>query len=342
MKSLLTFLTTIAVSTSLCAGDTCPLSTARTGQTAHNPTCPTTGSPFGSRVIYHGPSHTLVAAPAEGASASGTKDIVDTAVAAGSFKTLVAAVKAAGLVDTLKGAGPFTVFAPTDAAFAKLPEGTVAELLKPENKARLQAILTYHVVPGKVQAADVVKLTGATTVQGQQIDVSVKNNNVSVDGANVIKTDIQTSNGVIHVIDSVLLPTEKDIVQTAVEAKTFTTLLAAAKAAGLVEVLQSDGPLTVFAPTDEAFAQLPAGTVADLLKPENKEKLVAILTYHVVPGKVMAADVVELKSAKTVNGAEISIDASDAGVMINKSKVVAADIEASNGVIHVIDSVLLP
>ncbi len=342
MKSFLTFLTTIAVSTTLIAGDNCPLAGSRIVSSSGTSNCPTSGSHVGQRIVHGGPVHTLVAAPAEAATDSASKDIVDTAVAAGSFKTLVAAVKAAGLVDTLKGAGPFTVFAPTDAAFAKLPEGTIVELLKPENKARLQAILTYHVVPGKVQAADVVKLTGAKTVQGQQIDVSVKNNKVSVDGANVVKTDIQTSNGVIHVIDSVLLPSEKDIVQTAADAKTFTTLLAAAKAAGLVEVLQSDGPLTVFAPTDEAFAQLPAGTVADLLKPENKEKLAAILTYHVVPGRVMAADVVEMKSAKTVNGAEISIDASDAGVMINKSKVVAADIEATNGVIHVIDSVLLP
>ena len=134
------------------------------------------------------------------------KDIVDTAVAAGSFKTLVAAVKAAGLVETLKGEGPFTVFAPTDEAFAKLPKGTVESLLKPENKAQLQAILTYHVVPGKVMAADVVKITGAVSVQGQQIDVVVKDGKVKVDGANVLKTDIACSNGVIHVIDSVILP----------------------------------------------------------------------------------------------------------------------------------------
>ncbi len=137
-----------------------------------------------------------------------TADIVDTAVSAGSFNTLVAAVKAAGLVDTLKGEGPFTVFAPTDEAFAKLPAGTVEDLLKPENKAKLQAILTYHVVPGKVLAADVVKLTSATTVQGQDVGIKVSDAGVSVDNALVVKTDIETSNGVIHVIDSVILPTE--------------------------------------------------------------------------------------------------------------------------------------
>ncbi len=270
------------------------------------------------------------------------KDIVDTAVGAGSFKTLVAAVKAAGLVETLKGEGPFTVFAPTDEAFAKLPKGTVESLLKPENKAKLQAILTYHVVSGKVMAADVVKVTGAVSVQGQQIDVVVKDGKVKVDGANVVKTDISCSNGVIHVIDSVILPADKDIVDTAVAAGSFKTLAAALTAAGLVETLKGEGPFTVFAPTDEAFAKLPAGTVESLLLPENREKLISILTYHVVSGRVLASDVVKLKSAKTVNGKEARIKLSDKGVMVDAAKVLATDIEASNGVIHVIDSVILP
>ena len=135
-----------------------------------------------------------------------TQNIVDTAVAAGQFKTLAAALGAAGLVDTVKGAGPFTVFAPTDAAFAKLPAGTVENLLKPENKAKLIAILTYHVVPGKVMAADVVKLKEAKTVNGKMLQVRVKGSNVMINDANVTATDIAASNGVIHVIDSVVLP----------------------------------------------------------------------------------------------------------------------------------------
>ena len=147
----------------------------------------------------------LVIAPAVMA-APASKDIVDTAVSAGSFNTLVAAVKAAGLVDTLKGDGPFTVFAPTDDAFKKLPAGTVEDLLKPENKAKLQAVLTYHVVSGKVMASDVVKLNKATTVQGQDVKIAVKGDKVHVNNANVVKTDIGTSNGVIHVIDTVILP----------------------------------------------------------------------------------------------------------------------------------------
>jgi len=134
------------------------------------------------------------------------KDIVDTAVAAGNFKTLATALTAADLVETLKGKGPFTVFAPTDEAFAKLPKGTVEDLLKPENKKKLAGILTYHVVAGKVMAADVVKLTEATTVQGSKVSIKVTDGKVKVDGANVVKTDIGCSNGVIHVIDAVILP----------------------------------------------------------------------------------------------------------------------------------------
>jgi uncharacterized surface protein with fasciclin (FAS1) repeats len=134
------------------------------------------------------------------------KDIVDTAVAAGSFKTLVTAVKAAGLVETLKGSGPFTVFAPTDEAFAKLPAGTLETLLKPENKEKLKGILTYHVVAGKVMAKDVVTLKEAKTVNGQMLTIAVKDGKVMVDSANVVKTDVAASNGVIHVIDAVLLP----------------------------------------------------------------------------------------------------------------------------------------
>jgi uncharacterized surface protein with fasciclin (FAS1) repeats len=135
------------------------------------------------------------------------KDIVDTAVAAGSFNTLVAAIKAADLVSTLKGKGPFTVFAPTDEAFAKLPAGTLEMLLKPENKAKLAAILTYHVVSGKVKAKKVVKLTSAKTVQGSEVNIMIKDGGVVLnESSNVIKTDIMTSNGVIHVIDAVILP----------------------------------------------------------------------------------------------------------------------------------------
>jgi uncharacterized surface protein with fasciclin (FAS1) repeats len=139
-------------------------------------------------------------------SARAEQDIVDTAIAAGSFNTLAKALTAAGLVDTLKGAGPFTVFAPTDAAFAKLPAGTVESLLKPENKEKLRRILTYHVVAGRVSAADVMKMKSAKAVSGDTITISAKNGGVMADNAKVVKTDIAASNGVIHVIDTVLMP----------------------------------------------------------------------------------------------------------------------------------------
>ena len=157
------------------------------------------------------PMPTAVPTPAEAptptaAPAMEAKDIVDTAVAAGSFNTLASALTAAGLVDTLKGEGPFTVFAPTDEAFAKLDKALLEDLLKPENKDKLVAILTYHVVPGKVTAADVVKLTSAKTVQGEEITIKTDNDMVMINDAKVTTPDVMAGNGVIHVIDTVILP----------------------------------------------------------------------------------------------------------------------------------------
>lgn len=269
-------------------------------------------------------------------------DIVDTAVSAGQFETLVAAVKAAGLVDALKSDGPFTVFAPTDAAFAKLPDGTISTLLKPENKSTLQAILKYHVVPGKVMAKDVVKLNGAKTLAEQWAAINTTGGKVMVDNARVVKTDIETSNGVIHVIDSVILPETKNLVEVAASAKSFNTLLAAAKSAGLAEVLAEGGPFTVFAPTDEAFGKLPEGTIATLLKPENKSKLAAILKYHVVAGRVFSPDAVKAGKAKTLQGQMVAIKTSGGKAMVDNATIVKTDIDASNGVVHVIDTVILP
>jgi len=267
-----------------------------------------------------------------------TRDIVDIAVEDGRFTTLVAAVEAAGLVDALKGEGPLTVFAPTDDAFAALPEGTVAALL--EDTPALSNILLYHVAEGKYMASDVVELTQLETLQGQYLDISVMDGKVMVDNAQIIITNIEASNGVIHVIDAVVLPETRDIVDIAVEDGRFTTLVAAVQAAGLVDALKAEGPLTVFAPTDEAFAALPDGTVEGLLA--DIPALTDVLLYHVVDGKVMAADVVELSAAPTLQGQDVSISVMDGKVMINDSLVIIPDLETSNGVIHVIDAVLLP
>ncbi|MCG8409041.1 MAG: fasciclin domain-containing protein [Phycisphaerales bacterium] len=273
---------------------------------------------------------------------AGQKDIVDTAVSAGSFKTLATALTKADLVGTLKGKGPFTVFAPTDDAFAKLPKKTLETLLKPENRRQLTSILTYHVVPGRVEASQVVKMTKAGTVNGQQIDIKTAGGKVMVDAANVIKTDIVCTNGIIHVIDSVIMPSMDDIVETAVKAGKFKTLTAALKAAGLVDALKGDGPFTVFAPTDEAFAKLPKGTLESLLKPENKEKLVSILKYHVVSGRVFAEDALRAGKARTIQKSEVWIRTSDGKPKVNDATIAKVDIDASNGVIHVIDGVLIP
>jgi len=283
----------------------------------------------------------LVQFPASSVQAA-EKDIVTTAVEAQSFKTLAAALKAAGLVETLQSKGPFTVFAPTDDAFAKLPAGTVETLLKPENKQQLVSVLTYHVVPGKVNAASVVKLNAAATVNGQRVDIKVADGKVQIDQATVVTADIHCSNGVIHVIDAVILPSADTIPATADKAGTFKTLLAAAKAAGLVEVLAGDKPLTVFAPTDEAFAKLPAGTVESLLKPENKEKLAAILKYHVVPGRVFSNEVLSKSDLKSVQGGMLTAEMKNGVATIAGANLIATDIDAANGVIHVIDAVMLP
>ena len=266
-------------------------------------------------------------------------DIVDTAVAAGSFTTLVKAVQAAGLVETLKGPGPFTVFAPNDAAFAKVPADVLAGLLA--DKAALTKVLTYHVVPGRVTSADLARSTWAKTVEGGSLLVGAGEGEVRVDGAKVIGADLETSNGLIHVIDTVLLP-RKDLVDTAVGAGSFTTLVAAVKAAGLVDTLKGEGPFTVFAPTDAAFAALPAGAVDGLLK--NVPQLKAVLTYHVVPGRVLSSDLkVGTVEVATVEGRKLTIvKGADGTVTVNGAKVTAADVVAGNGVIHVIDGVVLP
>ena len=239
-----------------------------------------------------------------------------------------------------RGEGPFTVFAPTDDAFAKLPAGTVESLLA--DIPALTDILLYHVVAANAKAADVVGLYSAVTVQGQPVTITVAGDAVMVNEARVVITDIEASNGIIHVIDSVLIPPQElgTIVDVAVADGRFTTLVAAVQAAGLAETLQGEGPFTVFAPTDDAFARLPAGTVESLLG--DIPALTDILLYHVVAANAKAADVVGLDSVTTVQGQPVTITVAGDAVLVNEARVVITDIEASNGTIHVIDSVLIP
>jgi transforming growth factor-beta-induced protein len=335
-------------------------------------------------------------------SARADSTIVDVAVADGRFTTLAAALEAAGLIETLQSDGPFTVFAPTDEAFARLPAGTVEALLN--DIPTLTSILLYHVVPGRALAADVVKLESADTALGKPVAITVSHGRVRVNESRVVLTDVQASNGVIHVIDRVLLPPAeagpneyivqrgdtlfaiaqrllgdgrrfpeivrmtnrlngldqgyarisnpnliyigdklalpRNIVETAVNDGRFTTLVAAVQAADLVGTLQGPGPFTVFAPTDEAFAKLPDGTLEALL--EDIPTLTNILLYHVVPGEVRASQVVTLDSAETAQGSAVQIRVENGRALINDATVVITDIPTTNGVIHVIDTVILP
>jgi len=282
-------------------------------------------------------------------------DIVDVATGAGQFTTLLAAAQAAGLVDALKAPGPITVFAPTDAAFASLLAKlgvTPAQLLA--NVPLLTAVLKYHVVPGKVLSTDLQSTQSPTTLSGLQMLVTKDAGGVTINGyAKVVSADVAASNGVIHVVDSVLLPfvqgapaiSSDTIVDVASKAGSFTTLLAAAQAAGLVDALKAPGPITVFAPTDAAFATLIRRlhtTPEKLLA--NKALLTKVLTYHVVAGRITAADLKRGRNVvTTLNGRKIVVVKTSKGVTVNRTaKVTTADIGASNGVIHVINRVLVP
>lgn len=275
--------------------------------------------------------------------------IVKTAAAAGQFKTLLSLLVAADLDDALKGDGPFAVFAPTDEAFARLPKGTVEDLLKPENKAKLTSLLTYHVVTGRERFNYDNAAPGTPydfkTLNGAKVNITRGDGVLKVNESTIQVQNIACSNGSVQVIDRVLIPpaaVKNTIPVVAEKAGTFKTLLAAVTAAELAEVLSGDGPFTVFAPTDEAFAKLPNGTVERLLKPENRKQLVGILKYHVVAGKLSAKELVKADGAKTLDGGRVGVGISGGRVTVNRSAVVASDVAADNGVIHVIDTVLMP
>ena len=262
------------------------------------------------------------------------KNIVETAQAAGQFKTLLAAAEAAGLAEALASPGPLTVFAPTDEAFGKLPKGTVENLLKPENRAKLAAILKYHVVAGELTAGAVLRAGKADTLQGNTVLFQAAEGGARIDEANILKTDIRASNGIIHVIDRVILP--KDLVARLADDGRFSTLVTAVKAAGLAEALSGQGSLTVFAPTNAAFDKLPAGALGSLLEPSSRGKLQEILKLHVSSGAVRVGS----RPIQTLQGESLTL--AQAGGTIGGVAITQSDIVTSNGIIHVIDAVLLP
>ena len=267
-------------------------------------------------------------------------DIPRTAQCTGVHNSLVAGVVQAELLETLQGNGPFTLFAPTDQAFADAGID-LAALDTPEGKAALSDILLYHVVSGEVPAANVTDCMTASAVNGQTLAFTV-NGGVMVNGASVTTADVATSNGIIHVIDKVLSPTDSpnDIPRTAQCTGIHNSLVSAVVQAELLETLQGTGPFTLFAPTDQAFAD--AGIdLAALDTPEGKAALTDILLYHVIAGNVPSSAVTECLTANTVNGSPIAFTVGD-GVMVNDATVTLADVNTSNGVIHVIDKVLTP
>ena len=268
------------------------------------------------------------------------QNIIEIAEDTPSLSTLVTAIGVADLTETLEGAGPFTVFAPTNDAFNDLPAGVLEYLL--DNPTELAAVLQYHVVSGKVLSTDLS--TGTVATLNGNIEVNV-GSSVTINGtSNVTTADVEATNGVVHIIDEVLipegfeLPPTEDIIELAQGTSNLSTLVTAITTADLVATLQGDGPFTVFAPTNEAFENLPEGVLDYLL--DNPSELAGILQYHVVSGSVLSTDL-SSGIVATLNG-DIDIDVSS-GVVINGSAtVVNADIKATNGVVHIIDEVLIP
>jgi uncharacterized surface protein with fasciclin (FAS1) repeats len=290
--------------------------------------------------------------PAPAPTPAPTKNVVELAQGTADLSILVEAVVAAGLAPTLSGAGPYTVFAPTNAAFAAaLTELglTKAQLLDPANKTLLTQILTYHVVQGKFLKAQVPVGTPIATLQGESLTVDSTLAITDQRGrkANITATDIVATNGVVHLIDKVILPTNKNVVQVAQGNPDFSVLVEAVVAAGLTSTLSGPGPYTVFAPTNAAFtaALTELGlTKAQLLDPVNKPLLTKILTYHVVSGKYLKAQVPVGTPIATLQTETLTVDSTltITDQRGRKAKITATDIAATNGVVHVIDKVILP
>jgi transforming growth factor-beta-induced protein len=259
------------------------------------------------------------------------------------LSTLVTALQAAELVSTLNGDGPFTVFAPVNSAFAELDDDLLARLLEDDNQALLQKVLTYHVVPGRILAADLEDGQTVTTVEGSTLTIDL-DGSPSVNGVEIVRTDIAASNGVVHLISGVLTQ-NLDVTDTAV-LQGFDTLVAALSAADLVDDLQGDGPFTVFAPTEQAFADLLATLNVTAEQLLARDDLDDILLYHVVAGEAFASDLSDGQVLSTLGSGTLTVSITGSTVSLvganNTVTVVVPNVDVSNGVIHAIDAVLLP
>ena len=270
--------------------------------------------------------------------------IMDLVAADARFKTLAAAVNAAGLGEVLSGAGPFTVFAPTDAAFESLPEGTVEALLTEEGKTSLISILKNHVVSGRADLSSALGAGSISNLENNTLKVTFSEGSVRVNDAVLRQADVSTSNGIVHIIDSVLVPTKEgptSILETANKAGSFKTLLAAVETAGLEDYLESGESVTIFAPTDAAFNKLPAGTVEQLLKPENRKKLETVLINHALQGSVGAGTALSQGTAETLGNQTLTFKIQEGRFQVNGITIDTVDLVCSNGIIHVVDEVIL-
>ena len=288
-------------------------------------------------------------------------NIVDLALSVPDLSTLVTALKAGSddaldLIGALSGEGPFTVFAPTNAAFAALPPQEFRRLLDPANIRDLQALLTFHVATGRVLSGDLTDQQKIFMLDGKPVKVTLRPGQVFIDRALVVNPDNEASNGVVHIIDEVLVlppspppppPGPMNIVQLAQSVPTLSTLVTAVVEAQLADTLSNEGPFTVFAPNNQAFNQLPSGELQRLLRPENIGELQSVLTLHVVAGRIFSDELKDGQKVTTLNGEELSFIVRNGIVLVFSggtvsSQVVAADNVATNGVVHIVTKVLLP
>ena len=351
--------------TTTASGSSTPGTTAKSTTTA---AASTMGANFG-------PACSAVPASGSGSFAGMAKDPAATAASNNPvLSTVVSAVKAAGLVDTLNGPGPFTIFAPSNDAFAKIDKATIDKLMA-DPKGDLTKILTYHVVPGKLSADDLVKAGTEKTVNGAEVKITKSGDTIKVNDSSVVCGNIETANATVFIVDSVLMPPTsgasagatsypanfgsacsavpasgsgsfegmaKDPAATAASNNpVLSTVVSAVKAAGLVDTLNGPGPFTIFAPSNDAFAKIDPNTLKTLLA-DPKGDLTKILTYHVVPGKLSADDLVKAGTEKTVEGGSVKITADGDTIKVNDATVVCGNVETANATVFIIDSVLMP
>jgi transforming growth factor-beta-induced protein len=296
-------------------------------------------------------------------SATGDKVIPAALADAGPFSTLISALTGAGLDERLSGKGPFTLFAPSNAAFAKLPTEVLAKLLLPENRATLKQVLSYHVVGGLMPASG-IRESDSDSLEGAKIHFALKNGAPTVNGATIVAKDIAAANGVIHGIDSVLVPPDVDLnalpgtlpsveptavpaagaslLQTLADEHDFTKLLAAIDSTGMKNMLEGQGPFTIFAPSDDAFGRLPTDTLRKLLLPQNHDALTAVVKHHVTGARMNGRDLKNGGDITMLDGTSVKVKIDQGRISVGEAKMTLADQDATNGVMHVIDAVLVP